>query len=127
MAQKGIGAMFANAHLLDGARTPFADYNGALANASPIDLGIKAARAAIARASVPPSDIGTVIAYLPPRLDPVDIRLLTALAARVDSGAAPFLSAAPRRSDCELDDPSGSRARDHRQSRLHRRGSRRGR
>ncbi len=29
-------------------------------------------------------DIGTVIAYLPPRLDPVDIRLLTALAARVD-------------------------------------------
>jgi len=25
-----------------------------------------------------------VIAYLPPRLDPVDIRLLTALAARVD-------------------------------------------
>jgi acetyl-CoA C-acetyltransferase len=62
MAQNGIGATFSDAHLLDGVRTPFADYNGALANASPIDLGIKAARAALARANVPPSDIGTVIA-----------------------------------------------------------------
>ena len=34
MAQNGIGATFADAHLLDGVRTPFADYNGALANAS---------------------------------------------------------------------------------------------
>jgi acetyl-CoA C-acetyltransferase len=62
MAQDGIGATFSDAHLLDGGRTPFADYNGALANVSPIDLGIKAARAALARANVSPSDIGTVIA-----------------------------------------------------------------
>jgi acetyl-CoA C-acetyltransferase len=48
--------------LIDGVRTPFADYNGALAPVSPIDLGIKAARAALARADVDPHDVGTVIA-----------------------------------------------------------------
>ena len=42
-------------------RTPFADYNGALSNVSPIDLGIKAAREVFARAGVPPADVGTVI------------------------------------------------------------------
>src|SRR5205085_6193514 len=62
MAQNGIGTTFADAHIIDGVRTPFADYNGALANVSPIDLGIKAARAALARAEVPASDVGTVIA-----------------------------------------------------------------
>src|SRR5579862_6295385 len=58
----GIGATFSDAHLVDGVRTPFADYNGALAAVSPIDLGIKAARAALARAQVPAADVGTVIA-----------------------------------------------------------------
>jgi acetyl-CoA C-acetyltransferase len=48
--------------LLDGVRTPFADYNGALGGVSPIDLGIKAARAVLARADVDPRDVGTVIA-----------------------------------------------------------------
>jgi acetyl-CoA C-acetyltransferase len=62
MGQNGVGATFADAQLIDGVRTPFADYNGALANVSPIDLGIKAARAALARANVPASDVGTVIA-----------------------------------------------------------------
>jgi acetyl-CoA C-acetyltransferase len=62
MGQNGVGATFADAHIVDGARTPFADYNGALANVSPIDLGIKAARSALARAEVPASDVGTVIA-----------------------------------------------------------------
>jgi acetyl-CoA C-acetyltransferase len=62
MAQNGVGATFADAHIIDGVRTPFADYNGALANVSPIDLGIKEARAALARAEVPASDVGTVIA-----------------------------------------------------------------
>ena len=47
-------ASFTDAWLLDGVRTPFADYNGALATVSPIDLGIKAARAVFARAGVPP-------------------------------------------------------------------------
>jgi acetyl-CoA C-acetyltransferase len=60
--QAGVGASFSDAVILDGARTPFADYNGALAAASPIDLGIKAARAALARSGVAPQDVGTVIA-----------------------------------------------------------------
>src|SRR5215470_9057511 len=57
-----IAARFADAYLLAGTRTPFSDYNGALAQVSPIDLGIKAARAALARAEVPADDVGTVIA-----------------------------------------------------------------
>jgi acetyl-CoA C-acetyltransferase len=58
----GIGTIFADAVLLDGVRTPFADYNGALAGVSPIDLGIKVARDVLAKANVPPQDVGTVIA-----------------------------------------------------------------
>jgi acetyl-CoA C-acetyltransferase len=60
--QSGLAATFADAWLLDGARTPFADYNGALASVSPIDLGIKAARAAFAKSGAAPGDVGTVIA-----------------------------------------------------------------
>nr|WP_206079167.1 thiolase family protein [Mesorhizobium camelthorni] len=55
-------ATFEDAYLIDGVRTPFVDYRGALSAVSPIDLGIKAARAAIAKASVDPADIGTTIA-----------------------------------------------------------------
>jgi acetyl-CoA C-acetyltransferase len=62
MAKNGVGATYTDAHIVDGVRTPFADYNGALANVSPIDLGIKAARAALARAEVPAADVGSVIA-----------------------------------------------------------------
>jgi len=58
----GLGTTFSDAYILDGVRTPFADYNGALANVSPIDLGIKAARAVLERAGTPPTDVGTVIA-----------------------------------------------------------------
>lgn len=58
----GVGASFADAWLLEGMRTPFADYNGPLAQVSPIDLGIKAARAALDKAAVSPKDVGTVIA-----------------------------------------------------------------
>jgi acetyl-CoA C-acetyltransferase len=53
---------FDDAWLLGGARTPFIDYRGAFAEISPIDLGIKAARAAIERTGVRASDIGTTIA-----------------------------------------------------------------
>ena len=58
-------------------RTPFVDYNGGLAQISPIDLGIKAAREVFARSGASPDDVGTVItgnmaqasfdAYLLPR------------------------------------------------------------
>jgi acetyl-CoA C-acetyltransferase len=57
----GLSATFSDAWLIEGARTPFADYNGALSNVSPIDLGIKAARAAFARTGISPKDVGTVI------------------------------------------------------------------
>ena len=58
----GIGATFDDAWLLDGVRTPFADYNGALALVSPIDLGIKVAREAFKKSGASPADVGTVIA-----------------------------------------------------------------
>ncbi len=59
---KALRLTFDNAWLLGGARTPFVDYRGALAEVSPIDLGIKVARAAIARTGVNPADIGTTVA-----------------------------------------------------------------
>ncbi len=43
-AEGAIVETFADATLLAGARTPFVDYNGALALVSPTDLGIHAAR-----------------------------------------------------------------------------------
>src|SRR5215470_7397208 len=56
------GITFDDAWLIAGVRTPFVDYNGALAQTSPIDLGIKVARDVLARAGVSPRDVGTVIA-----------------------------------------------------------------
>jgi acetyl-CoA C-acetyltransferase len=58
----GLFTAYQDAWLLDGVRTPFADYNGVLGLVSPIDLGIKAARALFERTGIPPSDVGTVIA-----------------------------------------------------------------
>jgi len=57
----GVGATFEDAWLIDGVRTPFADYNGPLAQVSPIDLGIKAAREAFRKTGARPDDVGTVI------------------------------------------------------------------
>ena len=57
----GLTAQWSDIWLLDGVRTPFADYSGALATVSPTDLGIKAARAVFARAGVSPQDVGAVI------------------------------------------------------------------
>ena len=59
---KALTASWQDVWLLDGVRTPFADYNGALASVSPIDLGIKAAREVFARSGASPNDVGTVIA-----------------------------------------------------------------
>ncbi len=53
---------FDDVFLVDGARTPFVDYNGALSQVSPTDLGIKAGREALRRAGVDPSEVGTVVA-----------------------------------------------------------------
>ncbi len=59
---KGLRLSFDDAWLLGGARTPFVDYRGAFADISPIDLGISAARAAIARTGINPAHIGHTIA-----------------------------------------------------------------
>jgi acetyl-CoA C-acetyltransferase len=57
----GIGATFADAWLVEGVRTPFADYNGPLAAISPTDLGIKVGREVLKRAGARGEDIDTVI------------------------------------------------------------------
>jgi acetyl-CoA C-acetyltransferase len=56
-----LTASWSDVWLLDGIRTPFADYNGVLASVSPTDLGIKAAREVFARSGVRPADVGAVI------------------------------------------------------------------
>jgi acetyl-CoA C-acetyltransferase len=48
--------------LVDGARTPFADYNGVLRNVSPTDLGIFAARALFEKCGVSPNEVQSVVA-----------------------------------------------------------------
>ncbi|KRA43257.1 thiolase family protein [Devosia sp. Root635] len=58
---KPLAIAFDDAWLLGGARTPFIDYRGAFAEISPIDLGIKAARAAIERVGARAEDIGHTI------------------------------------------------------------------
>jgi len=62
MGTGGFFIAYDDVWLLDGVRTPFADYNGVLGLVSPIDLGIKVARAIFERTKIPPADIGTVIA-----------------------------------------------------------------
>jgi len=57
----GIGTTFSDAWLVTGVRTPFVDYNGPLAQVSPIDLGIKVGREVLKRAGASPEDVGTVI------------------------------------------------------------------
>ncbi len=47
--------------ILDGARTPMAEYNGAFADVSAIDLGVHAAREALQRSGVEPAEIDHVI------------------------------------------------------------------
>jgi len=55
-------SIFNDIWLIDGVRTPFADYNGVLGLVSPIDLGIKVAREVFNRSKVNPADVGTVVA-----------------------------------------------------------------
>jgi acetyl-CoA C-acetyltransferase len=58
----GLFMAYEDVWLLDGVRTPFVDYNGALGLVSPIDLGIKVARALFERTKVAALDVGSVIA-----------------------------------------------------------------
>ena len=61
-SSKGLISQYDNVWILDGVRTPFADYNTVLGTVSPIDLGIKVAREVFRRSTVSPRDVGTVIA-----------------------------------------------------------------
>src|SRR5712691_6699870 len=47
--------------ILEGARTPMAEYNGAFSGVSAIDLGVHAAREALKRSGTDPEEIGHVI------------------------------------------------------------------
>jgi acetyl-CoA C-acetyltransferase len=59
---KGIASLYKDVWLIDGVRTPFADYNGVLGLVSPTDLGIKVAREAFKRSGVSPTAVDAVIA-----------------------------------------------------------------
>ncbi|HUK25478.1 MAG TPA: thiolase family protein [Terriglobales bacterium] len=59
---KGLLSEYDDVWLLDGVRTPFADYNTVLGLVSPIDLGIKVAREVFARSGVEPERTGLVVA-----------------------------------------------------------------
>ncbi|MGB7895911.1 MAG: thiolase family protein [Candidatus Sulfotelmatobacter sp.] len=61
-SSKGLLSHYDGVFLLDGVRTPFVEYNTALGLVSPTDLGIKAAREVFRRSSVPPTDVGIVVA-----------------------------------------------------------------
>jgi acetyl-CoA C-acetyltransferase len=58
---KGMFNRFEEVYILEGLRTPQVDYQGAFAEANPIDLGIKAAKGVIARAAVDAGEIDSVI------------------------------------------------------------------
>jgi acetyl-CoA C-acetyltransferase len=58
---KALLSRYDEVFLLDGVRTPFAEYNTALGLVSPTDLGIKAAREIFRRSSVSPADVDIVV------------------------------------------------------------------
>jgi acetyl-CoA C-acetyltransferase len=59
---KGLISQYNDIWLVDGVRTPFADYNTVLGLVSPIDLGIKVAREVFKRSGVSAEDVNTVVA-----------------------------------------------------------------
>ncbi|MBL8340871.1 MAG: thiolase family protein [Rubrivivax sp.] len=62
MSSRGLFQRFEGVFILDGVRTPMVDYMGALADANPIDLGIKAAKAVFARSGIAPASVDSVLA-----------------------------------------------------------------
>jgi acetyl-CoA C-acetyltransferase len=59
---RGLFQRFEDVFVLDGLRTPMVDYLGAFADANPIDLGIKAAKAVLARSGADPARVDSVLA-----------------------------------------------------------------
>ncbi len=59
--EKGIGIVFDDIFLVNGARTPFGKYCGTLSQISPTDLGIHASRASMEKSNVKTEEIDQVI------------------------------------------------------------------
>jgi acetyl-CoA C-acetyltransferase len=60
--EKGIGILFDDIYIVNGARTAFGKYCGTLAQVSPTDLAIYASRAAMEKSGIKPGEIDQVIA-----------------------------------------------------------------
>jgi len=58
--EKGIGIMYDDIYLVNGMRTPFGKLCGTIGQVSPTDLGIYAAKAAMEKSGVKPTDIDQV-------------------------------------------------------------------
>lgn len=56
-----LATAYEDVYLVAGVRTPFADYNSALRNVNPIDLGICAARAVFERSGIPAKEVQSVV------------------------------------------------------------------
>ena len=56
-----LAATYDDVWLVAGVRTPFADYNTALRDVSPTDMGIYAARALFAKSGIPAADVQAII------------------------------------------------------------------
>ncbi len=59
--EKGIGIIYDDIYLVNGARTPFGKFCGTLGQVSPIDLGIFSSRAAIEKSGITAHDIDQAI------------------------------------------------------------------
>lgn len=62
MSGTGQYSSFGDVAIYEALRTPWVDLGGALAQVSPIDLGIKVGREVLARAAVDPSSVDSVLA-----------------------------------------------------------------
>ncbi|MCP5853710.1 hypothetical protein NL323_27630, partial [Klebsiella pneumoniae] len=62
MSSAGLCTVFDDVAIVQMVRTPWVDLGGALAAVSPIDLGIKAGRAVLARAGISPQAVDSVLA-----------------------------------------------------------------
>ena len=60
-SEGGSGAVFTGVYFVEGKRTPFGKYTGALSTVSPTDLGIAASRAVLDAAKVKGADVDQVI------------------------------------------------------------------
>ncbi|EPN66123.1 thiolase family protein, partial [Pseudomonas syringae pv. actinidiae ICMP 19096] len=58
----GQYSAFSDVAIVEAVRTPWVDLGGALAQVSPIDLGIKVGREVLAHAAIDPQQIDSVLA-----------------------------------------------------------------